>query len=482
MRRRCQPGRQYLESGVSDMPISPIDYTLNVRDPADRILQGYKFGLDAQQAQQDRQIQAAQEARAAGLYPLQVQGAQQGLDIAAAREARAADLHPYAVAQAQEQAQAQERRNAFYSGMADLAAKGPNVQLSDVADLSMKYPEYGNLARESYDAMDEGRKATVRTILGQFAYALKNGNEVAAKEFLSKYVEAARNSGDAEMAATADGMLKVMDISPDLALGMAGLTLHEIDPGMAAEIFPDTASLKVHQSIPIGDGSVVKLIMSDGSIQVMDSNTGETLTGEAAAQAVADANAAEIAQERAKFGSRTAGALEAKAEGAGGAEAARAGGALQIKFVENANDGAAKILTSISNIDRAINAIDSGAKSGVIAKYLPDVTAESAALSNALNAMGLDVVGSVTFGALSEKELKTAMEVAAPRNLSPENLRAWLVARRDAQNKLRAALIEQAAYLADPNHRLTDWYDLVNSRSGAQGDGSDLPSYLRTGQ
>ena len=77
--------------------------------------------------------------------------------------------------------------------------------------------------------------------------------------------------------------------------------------------------------------------------------------------------------------------------------------------------------------------------------------------------MGLDVIGSVTFGALSEDELRLAMETAVPRNLDEPQLRDWLIKKRDAQQKVRVALIEQARFLSDPNNSLKDWADRLGT-------------------
>ena len=49
---------------------------------------------------------------------------------------------------------------------------------------------------------------------------------------------------------------------------------------------------------------------------------------------------------------------------------------------------------------------------------MPSVTEASASLENAMNRMGLDVIGSVTFGALSEGEMRLAMDTAVPRGLA----------------------------------------------------------------
>jgi len=61
----------------------------------------------------------------------------------------------------------------------------------------------------------------------------------------------------------------------------------------------------------------------------------------------------------------------------------------------------------------------------------------------------LNVVASVTFGALSEGELNLAMDVALPKGISPEATVEWIKDRMEAQQKLADNLEDAALYLAD---------------------------------
>ena len=110
-----------------------------------------------------------------------------------------------------------------------------------------------------------------------------------------------------------------------------------------------------------------------------------------------------------------------------------------------------------STISEAISALDAGARSGAIDKYLPNVTEASARLETAMNEMGLDVIAAVTFGALSEKELRLAMETAVPRNLDEPALRAWLIRKREANEKSAAMILDAAIFLSEPGNTLNDW-------------------------
>ncbi len=85
--------------------------------------------------------------------------------------------------------------------------------------------------------------------------------------------------------------------------------------------------------------------------------------------------------------------------------------------------------------------------------------------------MGLDVVGSVTFGALSEGEMRLAMQTAAPRDLSPPELRNWLARKRDAQIKAADMLADAAQYLTKPGNTINGWIER-NRAAKASGDPS----------
>ena len=73
------------------------------------------------------------------------------------------------------------------------------------------------------------------------------------------------------------------------------------------------------------------------------------------------------------------------------------------------------------------------------------------------NQLGLDVVGSVTFGALSEGELNLALSTALPTGLEGPELVKWAEDKIEAQEKLSAYLEEQAVFLTQPGNTSADW-------------------------
>ena len=207
---------------------------------------------------------------------------------------------------------------------------------------------------------------------------------------------------------------------------------------------------KVQSSKVTPNGTTI-IVMKDGTTRVV-SATGENLTGQARADAI-------IASEQ--FGAETQGT---RAQ-------ARVGGELTSKQVGVAFAEIGKIKKNIGNIDDAIKAIDDGANTGVIASKFPNITTASITLNNVRSQLGLDVIGSVTFGALSEGELNLALDTALPTTLRPQALKQYLTEKKAAQEKLVGYLSKQISYLSKPGNNLSGWLE----QAGRQGQ-SNLPA------
>ncbi len=140
----------------------------------------------------------------------------------------------------------------------------------------------------------------------------------------------------------------------------------------------------------------------------------------------------------------------------------------QQKSANDAFEKADALTAQIATIDRAIAEIDGGARRNVLLNMLPDITAKAGGLNSALRQMGLDVVSSVTFGALSQSELDIAMATAYPPNANEQELRIFLVKRKEALEKLRAYTEEAASFLLNPNNTKADWMEIVRARRDQQ--------------
>lgn len=157
---------------------------------------------------------------------------------------------------------------------------------------------------------------------------------------------------------------------------------------------------------------------------------------------------------------------DAKASITEAEERARGTAKTASKAIDNGFTTIGNIRNNILNIDRAIRAIDAGANTGAIKRFFPSIKASTIALEQVQKELGLDVIGSVTFGALSEGELNLALETALPTNLPPEELKVWLQEKREAQQKLSDYYREQIEFL-DAGGSVVDFL------KGKEGQGVD---------
>lgn len=134
---------------------------------------------------------------------------------------------------------------------------------------------------------------------------------------------------------------------------------------------------------------------------------------------------------------------------------------------------------SLSTIDEAIDIVEKSIAdgsfigTGIISKYLPKWNDASSRLAIAANKMGLDVISSVTFGALSKAEMDKAMQTAFPENLKGPELLQWLKDKKVAQQKLEAWLTEAALFLGSKKpdgqtNTIADWLAVGRKRNTAQ--------------
>ena len=162
--------------------------------------------------------------------------------------------------------------------------------------------------------------------------------------------------------------------------------------------------------------------------------------------------------------------IEKTPEHAGLVEGTKKAAALSIKVAGEAWESLGKVNVSIGNMNDAIAAIDAGARTGAIDEYLPNIRSSSVELSNIRNRMGLDVIGGVTFGALSKGELDLALSTALPIGLDEPKLREWLVKKKEAQSKLAKYYSSAATYLGTPGNTVAKWAEMQKSKGAANVD------------
>lgn len=193
------------------------------------------------------------------------------------------------------------------------------------------------------------------------------------------------------------------------------------------------ASAKTH----VWDNGTLMQVMSDGKRRVFGPD-GTEVFGDDAKDVLKDARDEQVSH---------AGAKTQATEGAKSTAKAAA----------DAYESLAPIRKYTSNLDRAIMAIDKGANTGTVMSKLPSIRDASKELDSAMRSIGLDIVGMVTFGALSKGELDVAMADAVPQEMDPPQLRAWLIERRNAQRKIYDYALDAAMFMSTPGNTMNDW-------------------------
>ena len=136
---------------------------------------------------------------------------------------------------------------------------------------------------------------------------------------------------------------------------------------------------------------------------------------------------------------------------AGGKTAASAKAALSVKAAQDAFKQVVTIDAGVKLLDEGIAELEAGADVGILDKFLPSIKEASSRFDNVADRMGLQVVQSVTFGALSAGELKVAMATAVPPNLDNKQLIKWFKDRKAAQLKLRSFYVDIARKASQEN-------------------------------
>ena len=114
--------------------------------------------------------------------------------------------------------------------------------------------------------------------------------------------------------------------------------------------------------------------------------------------------------------------------------------------------------------DQAISAIDSGSQSGALNELFPSVFAPTVNLEYIRDQLGLAVIAGTTFGALSEAELRLAMNQGLPTGLEGPKLKEWIIGKKAADAKLANYLERQAVFLESGGSR-GDWLKKTGAKT-----------------
>jgi len=450
--------------------VQPFNYALNGKDPVAALQGGMAFGQQMRAGEQDMAmndqtmgLRDAQEGRAQTAF------GQQNILFDQAQEDRRI---------AMEKAQAQQ---ADLTALAEKISSG-DYSVQDFAIVAANHPDLVNEMSKMWEGMSTDRKSADVAQLFKGVTAIKAGRPDLAVQMLEDRAVAAENAGDKMEADIARATAAAIEADPVAGLTSLGLLLQSVDPRAASEVFGE--GRRVQSTNSYANGTTV-VMFSDGKKEVTDA-AGNILSGAEAQAAVDDAVASEARMRGANAEAVEGAKLDTRIDKGGTAAATEEAGKQAVAMSGKAFEDLNKVRTSINNIDEAIDALNRGGRAGAVDKYLPSITEASASLENAMNRMGLDVIGSVTFGALSEGEMRLAMSVAVPRDLSPPQLKKWLEDKKAAQEKAADALRAAAIYLGTPGNTLAGWLESQGSPigpddgSGSQGfDPTEIDELMR---
>lgn len=102
---------------------------------------------------------------------------------------------------------------------------------------------------------------------------------------------------------------------------------------------------------------------------------------------------------------------------------------------------------------------DPQARTGIVNQFLPAFNSTTSELRSMANQLGIDVINSATFGALSEKELQLALSTAIDLTLPPDELQEAIRMKIAAQTKLRNELLKKSRSLTRPGARYSEYID-----------------------
>lgn len=323
-----------------------------------------------------------------------------------------------------------------------LAARPVSLDVGGVIDpLSGTGPERGSRVRDFVSSF-----ARPGTLFNALSRGFGLGTEEIAQQKRTRLADRiAEAEGEARIKALGRGAIQADvtgrkrfvdsgepvfgDVDTSIPTGAVGRDFALLTKDLSPEDAEKAVRVKLGLE-PRAIGAAAKTVMIGGVPHIFDPVTKEFIQAKVKGQSVT---------------ARTVGA--SAGEVAAGTERGRGAGKLVAKTIATGSETIGKIRANLLNVDRAIAAIDRGATSGVINSFFPSFRESTILLENAQKNLGLDVVGAVTFGALSKGELDLALQAAIPTDLQPAPLREFLVRRKAAQTKLSDYYLEQINFL-----------------------------------
>ena len=332
-----------------------------------------------------------------------------------------------------------------YAASLGVLSGGKGAEVQALLNSLMPEPEKvdaAQLAIRFFSQMGANAAQPGSTALSAAAEALPSAaNYLAEVNKRNREIEKARGPLAVQLATamkpkTAKTPVKVMKdgvpiyVSPDNALGLEAWVAKSKESG--------TLNSSTVQKVEILDNGLSMTVMKNGDIIVKD-GANNVIKGDDALKAIKEAQAFGVDLTGDRAGSRRAKTVAATV-------ATDAFGKINI------------MRSNIINLQEARRLVTEGdANTGFIMDKLPNLFAGSIALNQIQNVLGLNIIGSVTFGALSEGELKLALRTALPTNLNEPDLIDWIDRKIIAEQKLSEYIQEQAIFLADGDKTIGDW-------------------------
>ena len=141
---------------------------------------------------------------------------------------------------------------------------------------------------------------------------------------------------------------------------------------------------------------------------------------------------------------------------------------LAIERADEAFETLGKVRANIATLDEAKRAVLDGADTGLLASRFPAFSEATRELRNVQARLGLNVISNTTFGALSEGELKLALQTALPDDLEGPALIDWIDSRQNAQLKLLGEMENLAIFLGTPGNTTADWIEFQKDNQNSQ--------------
>lgn len=143
-------------------------------------------------------------------------------------------------------------------------------------------------------------------------------------------------------------------------------------------------------------------------------------------------------------------------------------GRVQANLLEETMSGLSNVNSMLENFGNAKDALrraiaNGDNVTGFFTQYFPNVSLEAQELQLAQTNLGLDVIGSVTFGALSKGELDLALSKDMPLNLNEPQLLEYIERRESALRKMKFELRKAAIYQSKSGNKVEDYVKMMEA-------------------